>query len=214
MSIGLWARKLRRNLRDYGLGITLRKTAGALFRGVYRTCDYRIYRANLYSEPPPPSSAGGIGYRLASAEEDWIISQIEALEDWLTGRVALRLREGGICVVALDGRSLAGFNLISFGEVKIPLIDGTWAFKPHYAWSEQITVHPDYRGRGIALNMRRCAFAELKQRGIVRFYGGALKHNRASLHLSHKAGFREILEIRYRRVLWFPKTYSFVRVKS
>lgn len=214
MNIGLWVRKFRRNLRDYGLGVTLRKTAGALFRRVYQTCDYRIYRANLRAEPPPPAMGGGIEYRLITADEDGIIRQIEAMEDWLEGLVAQRLRAGGLCVVALAERRLAGFNLISFGEVEIPLVDGTWAFKPRYAWSEQISVHPDFRGHGVALNLRRWAFVELRRRGVERFYGGALKLNRASLNLARKAGFREILEVRYRRFLMFPKTYSFVRLKS
>jgi RimJ/RimL family protein N-acetyltransferase len=120
----------------------------------------------------------------------------------LQASVERRLRDGALCLAALDGRTVAGFNLVSFGRTRIDLIEAERSFRKH-AWSEQITVNPDYRGRGIASELRYRIFAELKARGIAKFYGGALALNEPSLKLARKVGFREIAEVRYRRVLYF-----------
>jgi RimJ/RimL family protein N-acetyltransferase len=106
---------------------------------------------------------------------------------------------------------VAGFNLVSFGRARIDLIGAERSFRRD-AWSEQITVNPDYRGRGVASELRFRVFGELKARGIAHFYGGALALNEGSLKLARKVGFREIAEVRYRKVLTLS-TRSWKRLK-
>ena len=64
----------------------------------------------------------------------------------------LLLKYGGLCVVALDGEKVAGFNLVSFNEVYIPLLELKKKFRKDQAWSEQITVSKDYRKQGLRFN--------------------------------------------------------------
>lgn len=205
-------RKLRRNCRDYGLGVTSRKVLGALMQGVYEASDYKIYRIELDRYRPAEDEAIPFDYRLLGTDEGDLIDQVEQLEDWLDGSVRRRLSDGALCLAGLDGDRLAGFNLVSFNDVEIPLIHYRWRLKPHCAWSEQITVHNNYRGRGVAQTLRHRMFGLLKQRGIRRFYGGALCVNQPSLHLARKVGFQEILEVHYRR--YFNQSHwDFVRLR-
>ena len=194
-------RKFQRNLRDYGWGIALRKSAETCLRLFYEGRAYRVYRMDLRTWRPQVPAGDGLAYRLIGSQDHDLITQIEALEDWLQDSIDQRLAAGALCLVALDGRTVAGFNLVSFGRVSVPLIDSCWTFGPHCAWSEQITVNPDYRGRGIATELRHRIIVELKSRDVRRFYGGALAFNTASLNLTRKVGFREIVEVRFRKLL-------------
>jgi hypothetical protein len=69
MGTPLVIRKFRRNLRDYGLNIALRKTIAWLFGGLYLARVYRIYRINLQKWSPPVVAADGLEYRLITPEE-------------------------------------------------------------------------------------------------------------------------------------------------
>jgi GNAT superfamily N-acetyltransferase len=205
-------RRFRRNLRDYGLGVTLRKTGASLFGFIYRTERYRIYRIELDAWEAALPSSEDLEYRFLRPEEDKLIAQIESLEEWLGGSVKRKLELGAICLAALDGGTVAGFNLVSFGQVYIPLIDVVRRFPERTAWSEQITVHPGYRGRGVASKLRYRIFSELRSRRVARFYGGAHASNTASLGLAHKVGFREFVEVDYRK-LFSVRTRMYRRLK-
>jgi RimJ/RimL family protein N-acetyltransferase len=95
----------------------------------------------------------------------------------------------------------------------MPIVGVTRTFRSHEAWSEQITVHSDYRGLGLATVLRRQAFQELGSRGIRKFYGGTVPYNIANRKLSKKVGFREIADIRYRKVLG-SRNWSVKRVQD
>ncbi|MEW6749458.1 MAG: GNAT family N-acetyltransferase [Candidatus Latescibacterota bacterium] len=202
-------RRLRRNLRDYGRWVTLRKAAAQLFSAVYLARDLRIYRMDLcWWEPQVAAAAGETGsleYRFVGPQEEAIIRQIETMEEWLQDTVERRLQQGALCLAALERGTLAGFNLVSFGQVHIPLLRCTRRFRPDQAWSEQISVDPRYRGQGTATQLRYRVFAELQRRGVRFFYGGTLAYNAASLALARKVGFRQIAEVRYRRLLHRPR---------
>ena len=186
-------------MRDHGLGVTLRKSVAWLFRFVYRSAKYRIYRIDLGTLEPTVFGKEDLEYRFIEPTESLLIGQVEGLEEWLSGSVEQKLLRGSLCLVAIDSVTVAGFNLISFGQVHIPLIEDVRRFPAGTAWSEQITVRPEYRGRGIASKLRYKIFAELKSRGITRFYGGALALNTASLRLAQKVGFREIVEVHHQK---------------
>ncbi len=194
-------RKLARNYRDYGPALTLKKSLASLVSFGYESMAYRIYVREIdpsvdTGAPPPPPFQGHV----LEAADTAFIEQVETMEEWLKGKVRKMLDRGSLCVLVLDGEKVAGFNLISMGEVFMPLVNMRRTFRAHEAWSEQITVHQDYRGMGLATILRRQAFQELATRGIRKFYGGTLPSNIANRKLSKKVGFREIADIRYRKV--------------
>lgn len=206
-------KKLYRNFRDYGFVVTLRKTCSAFLEPVMTFRRYRIYRIRLDRFIPGELDTGGFELRLLNPDEDELIVQIEAMEEWLQGEVRGKLREGSICLVALENDRVAGFNLVSFGKVRMPLVKMTREFRENESWSEQITVGRDYRGRGLASILRLTIFRILKDRGIKRFYGGTLPVNTANRRLSRKVGFREIGDIHYRCILK-RKSWAFKRIEK
>jgi ribosomal protein S18 acetylase RimI-like enzyme len=202
MSVSTIVKKVRRNIRDYGFAAAVQKSLGALVAFAYQSTAYRIYRKEIDpsvdtgEQPPHPFKL-----HVLSVDDSVFIAQIEEMEEWLEGKVREMLRDGSLCVLLLDGEKVAGFNLFSVGEVYMPLVNVTRTFRSHEAWSEQITVHRDYRGMGLATILRLQAFAELGGRGIRKFYGGTLPSNIANRKLSKKVGFQEIADIHYRKFL-------------
>lgn len=213
MPFGKAIKRLYRNFQDYGLAVTLRKTGSAVLEPILTFRRYRIYRIRLDRFIPGELDPGGFELRLLNPGEDELIGQIEAMEEWLQGKVSGKLREGTICLAALENNRVAGFNLVSFGKVRMPLVKMTRQFRENEAWSEQITVGRDYRGRGLASILRLTIFLILKDRGIKRFYGGTLPVNIANRRLSRKVGFREIGDIHYRCILK-RKSWAFKRIEK
>ena len=214
MSLATIVKKIRRNVRDYGVAATTQKSLTALVACVYESMAYRIYRKEIDPsvdtgmEPPLPFKLHVLG-----TSDSAFISQIEGMEEWLDGKVLEMLDEGSLCVLLLDGEKVAGFNLFSVQEVYMPLVKTKRTFRSHEAWSEQITVHRDYRGMGLATVLRLQAFMELGNLGIRKFYGGTLPSNIANRKLSKKVGFREIADIRYRKVFG-SKSWFVTRVRD
>jgi len=211
MSISIIGKKLVRNLRDYGPGITLGKMAKGAVSLFYEKKIYRIYRIKLDSYVPVAIDNGGFTVKLLDPHDTSSIKQIEETEEWLSGLIRKKLRAGSICLVAKDGDRMAGFNLVSFGNVELPIVKTRRMFRPNEAWSEQITVSSEYRGRGLATILRRSAFSILKELGIRKFYGGTLPLNVANRNLSKKVGFKEIADIIYCKSL-NNKTWTCTRV--
>ena len=110
-----------------------------------------------------------------------------------------------ICLVDLDNNKVAGFNLITFGKIYIPLINLTKTFNSYQAWSEHIAVRKDYRKKGLATQLRYRIFAELKQMNIKRLYGGTLISNIPALKLARKLGFKEFVEVDYLKLFGFSR---------
>ena len=195
-------RKLWRNLQDYGLRATLHKGAAYVVNPVWSTRVYRIYRKDLSDASPGEApEVPGLTFRILTPEDHDAIGQIEERHEWLRGQLKAKLEAGGLCLAAFAGDTLAGFNLIGFGSVRIPLLEMTRRFRPGDAWSEHIAVEKDRRHTGLASHLRHRIFAELRQRGYRRLYGGTLRSNVASLGLARKVGCREIVDIRHLRLL-------------
>ena len=213
MTLRTLVRKLERNWEDYGALSALKKCLAFLLKPFYELVDYRVYRIRIPETMPAASGGNPWAFRLITAEDHAIIRQIEAMEEWLGGKLREKLRAGGLCLAAVDGDRLAGFNLVAFGRVYIPLLRMKRVFREHEAWSEQITVHPSYRRQGLASELRMRIFSELRGRKIGRLYGGTLRGNEASLRLSRKLGFKDVTDIQYLRVLW-QKNYRFRRVRA
>ena len=206
-------RKFLRNLNDYGFLVTLRKIISYLIQPVYENRTYRIYRFDLQNLQETPSGESVFTFKIIDKSDTGIIRQIEDMEEWLKGKVASLLETGGLCLVALDGEKVAGFNLVSLAEGYIPLIGLRKDLRENEAWSDQITVSKNYRGKGLGSALRYRIFKELKKRGIERIYGGTQISNLASLNLARKVGFKEIADVQYLKIL-NKKRLHFKRVRN
>ena len=122
-------------------------------------------------------------------------------------------RRGDICIVALLKGRVIGFNLISFGEVFIPLINFKKVFKQNEAWSEHISVHKDFRKMGLAIELRYRVFDILQKQGIKKLYGGTLKSNVPAIKLARTLGFKDIIDVVYFKVFNFQK-WRCIRIKD
>lgn len=204
-------KKIKRNYQDYGLFITIRKCLGMIVKPLFTKITYRIYLINLSSFSLKTPLSKKFIFRPIQGYESDIIQQIESLEEWLSGEVTKKLEKGGLCMVALDETRVAGFNLIHFEEINFPLIHFRKSLRKWESYSEQITVNKQYRGMGLASNLRYAIFDELKKRGIRKLYGGAQKDNIASLKLAKRVGFKFLADISYFRVL-LCRRFNFKRV--
>lgn len=204
--LGALFQKVRRNLQDYGLSITLRKTLAYLLRAAYFQQVYRIYRIDLASAKPfVDNQIHSFQFKLVTpADLEWI-AQIESIAEWLQGQLAEGLSGGQICLVALDGDKVAGFNLIGLETATLPLVNLQKKLRKGVAWSEHIAVKKEYRKSGLGSHLRFRIFQELKSRGFRRLYGGTLRSNTASLSLARSVGFRELGDIHYRKIFSFEK---------
>lgn len=196
-------------MEDHGLSMACQKAALYLISPFFETRVYRIYGLDIGSSKlPSPAKQSKFTFKALQADEDDLIAQIEAMEEWLSGQIASKLSHNSICIVALDGRNVAGFNLVCFREVYLPLLSTMRVLEPGEAWSEQISVHKDYRRMGLASQLRYHMFQALAERGIKHFYGGTLRTNIPSLKLARKVGFTELEDIRYVKLLFVKRWYT------
>ena len=199
-------KKVRRNLFDYGFRRTVVKCLTAMLKPVFCVRTYRLYRADLAHMEIAPAAASSFAIRFIRPDEEDCIRQIVAIEEWLSGIVQSTLASGGKCLVALDGKRVAGFNLVSFERIHLPVVHYRRPLGPNQAFSEQISVSRDYRGKGLAATLRFEIFRALKAEGKTRIYGGTDPRNDANLALCRKVGLKEIADLRYVRVLWMDGT--------
>lgn len=212
MKLHVFVRKVQRNVEDYGWGVVARKTLAHLLRLFYFHQVYRIYRIELDGTQPAGEDVPGFTFKLLGPEDCDAIAQIESHAEWLHGTLQRRLGAGDMCLAVLEGSRVAGFNLVTFGTVHIPLVNLRAGFRAGEAWSEHIAVLKEFRQRGLAAELRYRIFAELRRRGIRRLYGGTLSSNLPSLKLTRHVGFREIVDVDYRRVL-HCESWRYRRVK-
>jgi L-amino acid N-acyltransferase YncA len=206
--------KVQRNWQDYGWNITARKAITYLVRGVYFRQVYRIYRIKLEDVAPPPNaSVYHFEFKMLSVKDKDEIEQIERIAEWMRGRLRSAIAAGQPCLVAMDGRRVAGFNLVRMDRATLVLVNLTRRLHSRCAWSEHIAVCKEYRRSGLGAQLRLRIFDELKRRGVRRLYGGTLVTNTASLALARSLGFREIADVHYRKFLSLEK-WRYQRVRA
>ena len=170
MNFAIITKKILRNKNDYGLFITFKKSIAYIIKPFYENKTYRIYRLNLDSYQFMPSSGCTYIFRWIDHDDTILIEQIENMEEWLKGKVRILLQSSYLCMVALDGEKVAGFNIITLDKGRLPLIAFSKKLRDHEAWSVQITVNKNYRGKGLATELRYRVFNELKKMGLKTFY--------------------------------------------
>jgi GNAT superfamily N-acetyltransferase len=206
--------KVIRNFQDYGWRITTEKALAYLVRAIYFRQVYRIYRIELEEfRPPATIERSGFTFRILTPQNGDMIGQIEEIAEWMRGRLKEELVAGQICLVALDGDQVAGFNLINLKQATLVLVNLQKKLRKGSAWSEHIAVKKEYRKSGLGSQLRYRIFDELQKRGIRRLYGGTLRSNIASLKLARSVGFKEISDIHYRKFLSLEK-WRYRRVRG
>lgn len=211
---GVLVRKIQRNFEDYGWVQATQKMLSSLVEPLYFKQIYRIYLKDLQAPPSGNESCPhAFTFKVLEGKDTVEIDQIESIAEWFQGKLQRRIQEGDLCLVALDRARVVGFNLVTFGRVWIPLIERERCFRAGEAWSEQITVHKDFRGKGLASLLRYKIFGELRSRGFRKLYGGTLRTNLPSLKLTRRVGFREIADITYVKMLGTPR-WRYGRVKN
>jgi ribosomal protein S18 acetylase RimI-like enzyme len=198
--------KVRRNFRDYGLSQTLLKVIVSMIRPLFYSRTYRLYRADLAQVRIPPITDPSFVFRFLEINEKDYLAQIQRMEEWLQERLETILQEGGQCLVALDEDRVAGFNLVSFRHIHLPIVHFKRALRSGQAYSEQITVSKAYRGRGLGATLRLELFRILRAQGKRYLYGGTDVHNQANLALCRKVGLQEVADIRYVKILRIERT--------
>jgi L-amino acid N-acyltransferase YncA len=201
MNFELLLKKFNRNVVDHGLSSAIKKSLLYSVKAFYDQQIYRIYAINLKDYNPKSLVKDDFSYKLIGVNDSGLIQQVEEMEEWLDGMLKEKLESGGLCLVALDKDTVAGFNLAAFGKVFMPLVNTHRDFRNGNALSEQITVNNNYRGKGLGASLRYNMFSELKNRGVRKYYGGTLSDNEPNLKLTRKVGFKEIADIHYSKVL-------------
>lgn len=211
MSVAVYPKKVIRNFGNYGIVITIQKMFMNFIKPFFNYVVYRFYLINLNAIPFKSIERKDFQFKFLSSDDTQLIEQIEQMEEWLENLLQKRLKAGSICLVVLKGPHVVGFNLVSFGKIYIPLVEQWRTFDKNEAWSEQITVHKNYRRRGLASDIRYRIFNELKSMGISYFYGAALRNNYGSLSLACKVGFKLIYDLHFVKFLGI-KNWSIKRL--
>lgn len=211
--INVLVKKFKRNLVDYGFFIAVKKMILYPFSDIYKEKVYLIYKKDLRKYESANKNNPTFDFRFYTKENlnNNIKNQLTEIEEWLADRIDFIFNHSGICLVALDGDKVAGFNLVSADDVYIPLVEMQRKFKSDQAWSEQITVRKEYRSKGLGSILRYKMFDELKARGFKALYGGTMWDNWSNIELSKKVGFVIFLKIKFKRI-FKNKKYEFERI--
>jgi hypothetical protein len=197
MGLPVIVKKVKRNVYDYGTLAAAGKVFRYLLRPLFEYTSYRVYAIDLTGLAVPRVERDDVAFRIVGPEDAGIIAQITGMEEWLAGTLKTKLLQGGLCIAAMKGQKVAGFNLIAFSKVYLPLVRLHKRLQPGEAWSEQITVAHEYRKKKLAADIRYVTFQHLQERGVAKLYGAALISNTASLYLAQRVGFRYIEDIHY-----------------
>ena len=127
------------------------------------------------------------------------------MEEWLKETFRKKLQDNCLCMVVLDGETVAGFNYVAIGEAYIPLLKLRILTGPTEAWSEQITISSDYRRQGLGGLLRSHFYRELKALGITALYGHRQEFNVASKQSARKFTAGIMVRAEYRSILGFHR---------
>ena len=201
----LLCHKVKRNYEDYGILNTVFKSVFSVIGIIYRRKVFRIYKKDISCINKPVAGSEYYDFKKISSKDENHISFIENIAEWMDGCLRDMIDKGSCCYVFLKNEKIIAFNLVSFGEIYIPLIHYNKKFPRNSAWSEHIWVDKNFRNNDIATNLRINAFSDLSMMGIKWLYGGCLTCNKISLKLAEKLNFRNIMDISYIRIMNFKK---------
>jgi RimJ/RimL family protein N-acetyltransferase len=195
--------------RDFGIKHTiLRMLQDGLLSKFFLFRQYIIYEKQLPKENLPELRNPHLEFSFISPDDNETLEKIEQLSGLSHNMVAEKIRNGGECVVARDDGKLAGFNLASIGKAHVRYLDAYLDLSQKEAWSEQITVAPEFRQGGLATDIRHKMFERLVSRGYEKLIGGYVPFNQKSAGLAKKLGFIEKEKFTLIRIIIWKKLYS------
>lgn len=197
--------KFMRNIRDYGVWTSTKKSVAFFIRPIYHKKTFIIYQLNLENPPKEQIDSSGFSLKFLESDDGELINQIEEMEEWLNGVLQPLLKANGICMAIVKDNKVVGFNLATLGEGFIALLKLRTTIKANEAWSEQITIHKDFRRKGLANLLRSKFYQELKNRGITALYGHRQVWNIASEKSAEKYTHNLLVKAEYQKILKFEK---------
>jgi GNAT superfamily N-acetyltransferase len=150
----------------------------------------RVVSRPLRAGPQPQAGQGGIRYAR--------MSELEMLEHCADAQLELTQRQvrdafarGDVCIGALDGRRLAGYEWLGFGPT--PHLNAIWVdFSAQARYGYKKFVRPEYRGQRIAAGLSSHGDELCMRRGRNRTIGFIALDNRASRRASARLGGRTV----------------------
>jgi GNAT superfamily N-acetyltransferase len=201
MDINQVYKKLNRNIKDYGLVASIKKSCPYIFRTIYDNRSWFVTKVDFAIGNTLRNPLNSFDFRLIQENDSEIIGEIENLEEWLKGKVGEMLSDNHMCVVAFDRDRLIGFYLGGFKEHLIPNTKVKLLLNKNEALGVQITVKKDYRGAGLATDLRRTFYKEVQAIGIKKVFGYVATHNKSSLNSAKKVQATVLGILSYSRVL-------------
>jgi hypothetical protein len=206
-------KKFIRNVKDYGIWTSIKKSTNFLIRPFYHKITYIIYELDLQNIPKKEITKKEYKFKLLTIEDDDFINQIESMEEWLKGELKESLKENGICMAIIKEDKVAGFNWVTVGEGTIPLLKLRIVTKPNESWSEQISIFKDFRKKGLANQLRTEFYHELNKLGIKALYGHRQVWNIASKMSAQKYTYRKLVKADYIKIFNIQK-FRYVKFPS
>jgi GNAT superfamily N-acetyltransferase len=113
------------------------------------------------------------------------LSAVAAFTDWVTVKgLQDRLDKGHLGVVLKDGDQVAGYAWADFDEVND--IDCDYVLQPGEAYLYDAFIAPDYRGHGLASNLRFECYKRLRRAGKHTFYSISSYFNTPAIRFKQK----------------------------
>lgn len=192
-------RKISRNFQDFGSYITIRKSAVYLLKPLFESHSRIIYQIKLDTFPEIGSVENDYVFKMVNPDDTDLINQIEAMEEWLVGRMRPMLLTGAICMAVLQRDKVAAFYLASLEKGVVSKLHLEIVLGESDAFGEQITVHKAHRRRGLSTRLRYSFYTYLKERGITTVYGHRALDNIASKKSAQKYHYADLAKIQYVR---------------
>lgn len=206
--LSLYWRKATVALRDLGIKHMLRRVMEeALLRHLFLTRQYILYEKQLTELDSVQLRNPQLNFSFISADSHKILHQIEELSGLSQEMVSEMLIDGGECLVAMDDDNLAGFNLISYGDIYIHYLERNLMLSESEVWSEQIFVSLPYRETGVATDLRQIMFHHLADKGYTKLIGGYLPYNVSAGMLAKSLGFIEKEKVTLVKIFGWKKYF-------
>jgi hypothetical protein len=184
--------KARVALRDLGaFHLVRRSLEESLLKHLFFVRQFIIYEKQLTDLDDINLSNPDFEFSFISLANDDILRQIEEQSGLSREMVSEMLKDGSECLVAMDGETLAGYNLVSYGTVNVHYLERHMKLSKSEAWSDQIFTALPYRRSGVAIDLRQIMFHHLGMKGYTKFIGGYLPYNTRPGMLARKLGFIE-----------------------
>ncbi len=193
--------KLLRNLHDFGAYITAQKSAAYFLKPLFEFHSRIIYHVKLDVLPQIELVENDYKFKLVGLDDNALINQIQAMEEWLVDRMRPMLLSGAVCMAALRRGNVAAFYLANLEKGVVSKLHLEIALGERDAFGEQITVHKAHRRRGLATSLRYFSYSYLREKGITSVLGHRAVDNIASKKSAQKYCYTDLAKMQYVRFL-------------